>query len=802
MKKAEVRRQKAESRNQKPEARSQKSGDKNPRVSTGQNFPPKTGMRTARIILLILCMSLSVSSVRAGTIDGMVLDPSGGRVAGARVTLLRYFAPLAETETDAQGRFEFRDLAAGAYSIVANAPGFSASQTQVELRAVGTERVDLRLTPSAVEERVVVAASLGGSLAPQVGSAVAVISKEDIENRDAQNLFEALRGVPGVEVNQAGRRGGVTGVYIRGGNSNYNLVLLDGIPLNEFGGGSSFDFASLPADGVDEVEVARGPLSALYGSNAVAGVINILSRPPVSPPRFSALGEGGSFTTWRTATGGSGVTRGLGWTYNLSRLDSGGVVTNDHYRDQSAFLTLSMAPSLRREFFFHFFGNANDAGAPGPYGSDPDHLFPGLDTVSRDKQNLLGYGWHYSEAFSPRFREVVTGTLATNDYYFISPFGDSFSNNKRATLNEQTQVTLSAKDFLVAGLEWNREQVRNTFIADANNTPFLLPRTSFAYFAENRWSPTARLFLIAGLRVDDLRTHSIPPNGLPLNTPGARPFLPASSIVKVNPRVSLAYMAHEGTGGNWLGATRFHGSFGTGVRAPNGFELAFNNNNPNLKPEKSVSFDSGVEQRLFSDRAVLDSTYFYNRFEDQIVVLGGSLTNLSKFSSANLGNSRAQGLEVSLQAQPSRTLHFVGEYTLLATRLLAINGANAALAPFQVGQPLIRRPRNSGFFGLTYAYRRLTLNTTATFRGHTLDIEPNLGTFACEPPPDGPGLPCLFQDKGYQLVGAGFSYRLSRGVEIYGRANNLLNQKYEESFGFPALHFNFLSGVRLNFPVE
>ncbi|PYV32584.1 MAG: hypothetical protein DMG22_12765, partial [Acidobacteria bacterium] len=121
---------------------------------------------------------------------------------------------------------------------------------------------------------------------------------------------------------------------------------------------------------------------------------------------------------------------------------------------------------------------------------------------------------------------------------------------------------------------------------------------------------------------------------------------------------------------------------------------------------------------------------------------------------------------------------------------------------FQVGQPLVRRPRNSGFFGLTYAYRRLTLNTTATFRGHTLDIEPNFGTFACEPPPAGPGLPCFFSDHGYQLVGAGFSYRLSRGIEIYGRANNLLNQKYEESFGFPALHFNFLTGVRLNFPVE
>ena len=454
-----------------------------------------------------------------------------------------------------------------------------------------------------------------------------------------------------------------------------------------------------------------------------------------------------------------------------------------------------MAPSPRREFSFHFFGNANDAGAPGPYGSDPDHLFSGLDTVSRDKQNLFGYGWHYSEEFSPRFREVVTGTLATNDYYFISPFGDSFSNSKRATINEQSQVTLSTKDFLVAGLEWNREQVRNTFIADAGGAPFLLPRTTWAYFAENRWNPAARLFVIAGVRADKIGTRSLPPDAF-----GERPLLPASTVTQVDPRISLAYMLRQSDGARW-GATRLHSSFGTGIRPPNGFELAFTNN-PRLKPERSVSFDAGAEQRLFRSRAALDATYFYNRFKDQIVLLGGSLTNLSQFTSANLGNSRAQGLEVSLHAQPSRALHFVGEYTLLATRLLAVNGANTALTPFQVGQPLIRRPRNSGFLGLTYAHRRLTLNTTATFRGHTLDTEPNLGTFACVPPPAGPGLPCLFQDKGFQLVGAGFSYRLFRGVEFYGRANNLLNQKYEESFGFPALHFNFLSGVRLNFPVE
>jgi outer membrane receptor protein involved in Fe transport len=266
--------------------------------------------------------------------------------------------------------------------------------------------------------------------------------------------------------------------------------------------------------------------------------------------------------------------------------------------------------------------------------------------------------------------------------------------------------------------------------------------------------------------------------------------------VKINPRVSVAFLAREGTAGDGLGATRLHSSFGTGIRAANGFELAFTDN-PKLKPEKSVSFDSGVEQRFFSNRAVLDATFFYNRFEDQIVVLGGSLTNLSTFTSANLGNARARGMELSFRVQPSRSLLIETEYTLLGTSILALENSSLALSPFQVGQALVRRPRNSAYYNVTWRHGRLMLNTDAYFRGRTLDLEPNYGTFACVL-----GLQCFFYNKAYTRADAGFAYRLPRGVEIYGRLNNLLNQKYEESFGFPSLHLNFIAGMKFNFPRE
>lgn len=743
--------------------------------------------RTTALPFLVFLMGCAGS--RAATLQGTVFDPSGRAVPGARVNLFAPLQAIDERQTDSRGQFEFDHLRSGVYRLVAEAPGFAASSTEIELRDRETETVNLHLRLSVVQEHVIVSASLGGALAPQIGSSVSVVTRAEIEERDAQNVYEVLRGIPGVEINQTGRRGGVASAFIRGGNSNYNLVMVDGVQVNTFGG--DFDFASLPAEGVDHVEVTRGPQSALYGSNAVTGVVNIVSRRGEGPPHFNLLEEIGSYSTWRVATGASGLTRGLGWAVHVSRMYSGGVVPNDRYRSQNAFLSLDDRRSQRRQAAFRFFGNANDAGAPGPFGSDPDQLFSGIDGVSRDKQNLFAYQGSYSERVSARFRQVVTGSIATSNFFFISPFGDSFSNNLRGIVNTRSEVTISGKDFLVAGFEYNREQIKNTFIADGEGTPFLLPRTSLAYFLENRWSPSNRWYLIAGLRIDDIRTQQLSPDAF-----GSRPFLPATSVTKVNPRVSVAYFAHEGGTGARFGTTRLHGSFGTGIRAPNGFELAFTNNS-GLKPERSTSFDAGAEQRFLSNRAVLDVTYFHNRFKDQIVVLGGSLRNLSTFKSDNLANARSQGLEISFRSRPVSSLAVGGDYTLLDTAVLGLDGSTLAQVPFQVGQQLLRRPRNSGAYYVTWEHGPLMLTTNAYVRGAVLDLEPNLGSFACTL-----GLPCLFTNKGYIRADIGFTYRLLHGLELYGRVNNFLNRKYEESFGFPALHANVLGGMRITFPPE
>jgi len=722
---------------------------------------------------------------KPASLAGTVFDPDGRVVAGARVTLLHAMAQLEERETNSEGKFQFEGLLAGTYQIVSTSANFD--QYPVEINLQGDEKrvVDLHLKLSALQDRVVVSVAPGGALTSTIASSVSVVTAEEIDDRGAQVAADVLRGLPGVEINQSGGRGTVTSAFIRGGNSNYNLVMIDGIELNDFGGG--FDLSPLPAEGVEQIEVIRGPESALYGSNAVSGVINIETIHGDGPPHFSFLGEAGSLYTWRVATTGAGLNKGFSWAYSLSRLQTRGQIRNDGYRNQNSTVSLGYSRSPRRKFNVNFLGYNGVVGLPGPWGSDPEGLFPGRDPATHQNQNLFGYQAQEVEQFSSRFQQVTTVSVSTDRITFFSPTdGNSFTNNLRVVANTRSEVAVSSQDTLVAGFEYDRDQFKNLFVEGTSDLPFLLGRNSYAFFAENRWNPSDRWFINVGVRVDDLQTDSVP-----VNSDTGQPGIPANTLAKVTPRISAAYVARQGDGDGFFGGTRLHASFGTGFRAPDGFELAFTNN-PDLKPEESTSYDAGIEQRMAHDRAILDVTYFYNKFKDQIVSVGDLPSN---FDSENIGKSRAWGVETTIRIHPFRSFEFSGTYTWMNTAILALDGFAEPAQPFTVGEPLLRRPRNAAGFNATWTKKRLMLNMNGTIRGAVLDVEPNDGTFACEL-----GLTCLFRNHGYELMNAGFAYQLPKGIEIYGRLNNFLNQRYEEAFGFPSLRLNFMAGFKIQIP--
>ncbi len=234
-----------------------------------------TTVFASALFLFSACITQAQSPANSATspkssgasISGAVFDPDKRVVPGAQVTLLHAMTVLEVRETNAQGQFSFDDLPAGDYQVIARSAGFDQLLEAITLGLDEKRTADLHLTLSAVQNRVVVSAGVGGELTTQTASSVSVVGAQEIKDRGAQAALDVLRGLPGVEINQSGGRGTVTSAFIRGGDSDYNLIMVDGIPMNDFGGG--FDLAPLPAEGVEQVEVIRGPQSAIYGSNAV-----------------------------------------------------------------------------------------------------------------------------------------------------------------------------------------------------------------------------------------------------------------------------------------------------------------------------------------------------------------------------------------------------------------------------------------------------------------------------------------------------------------------------------------------------
>ncbi len=484
---------------------------------------------------------------------------------------------------------------------------------------------------------------------------------------------------------------------------------------------------------------------------------------------MNLLAEGGSHNERRFAITGTGTIAGFGLLASASRYDTDGLVANNDYRNEDVLVNLTRRFG-GQSLALHGYFNSSEVGEPGPWGSNPAHTFSGIDRISRGKNNFSEYGAHYEAGLSPRVRTELSGSffLANNGY--ISPYGFSYNQDLRGQGESRTIVSLSSHDTASFGVTAGREEVNNTFITDASFATFPIKRNEIAVYAEDRYEVGGRLFLSAGLRGEFFRTAAVPSDGF------SRPSFPQSNISRVNPKLSAAYAVPSGT--------RLHASFGMGVRPPSGFELAFTNN-PALRPERTRSIDAGVEQRL-GKMLTVDATYFYNRYYDLIVTLGGSLTSLSHYKSDNLANSRAQGAEFSARLRPARWVFVTGSYTLLETRILSLDGSsNQAPLPFSVGQQLTRRPENSGSLVATFTHGRLAADLTAYFRGKTLFEEPSFGAS------NG-----LFWDPGFANVGVNVNYSLGRGVTAYGHLRNALNKNYEEIFGFPSPKLNFVAGLK------
>jgi outer membrane cobalamin receptor len=602
---------------------------------------------------------------------------------------------------------------------------------------------------------------------------VTVIPGREIEAKQQFTLSAALRSVPGLTLQQNGGPGTVTSLFTRGGESDFTLILVDGIRANAFGGG--IDLSQLPLQDVERIEVLRGPQSALYGSDAIGGVVSVVTRSGGKPSAQAQL-EAGSRDMRRVAGATTGEVNGVRWQAGANYFEEAGftgtgangkTVSNDDSQSSQAsgsigYRHVSSGADLQ--------GNVQyvdtDRGSPGAFGSDPAHRYTGPDTVSRGTTKRVSGGGRWLQPWfgaGSRVRQRVEFDSADYDLTFKSQFGESDGNTRRSHARVQTDVAANAAFGFTGGLEWLGESGASTFITAGSAGEIPVERSVLGLFGEARWNATDRATVTAGVRGERINREALPGDPLAF-TP--RPDFPEETINSVNPKIAASFLASQGT--------RLHGSFGTGIRPPDAFEIAFTDNS-GLKPERSKSTEVGVSQSLAAGVVQIDGTAFFNNYTDLIISVGRTFSGSSRWRTDNISNARARGAELSAAWRINLGFDIRGSYTFLDTEILAVNGSSSAQPPYSVGDPLLRRPRHSGAIDASWTHNHAAAFAQVQTRGETLDAEPAFG------PTGG-----LYANPGHTVVNLGGSWRPVKAVEIFARALNLFDRQYEEVLGYPA----------------
>ena len=749
-------------------------------------FTPSTGDACRQFVssvLLVLFLLTLPGRADAGPLEGRVLDPGGQPVAGATVLAMRgQDIVAAATSTDA-GRYGPLQLPDGRYDIVVVAPGLTLPATSVTVAGASTTTRDLRLVIGARQEAVLVSAAQVDTTVSRVGSSTTVLAGADLERLQVRQLTDALRLVPGMNAAPSGTIGSQTSLFPRGGESDYTLILVDGVPQNAFGG--AFDAAHLATVNAERIEVVRGPQSALYGSGAIGGIVHLVTASG-GRPEASFTVEGGGYG--QRATTASAVSSRGPWSFGggFDWLDSrgdrrefasiGGRVSNDDYQRVSATGSVAWSDSPDRRVRVDVRGGRNERGYPGAYGSDPEGLYSGLDTVSRGTNRHASIGVSALLRSGAGLDHRAQLTWARTDGTFLSPFGESDDETGRVTGRYQADMRVG-RTGVSAGAEVLRERALNTFVTDDTFSPIPVRRSNVGLFAEARTELRERVLATVGLRLERI-------DRVRLSGDGSRPAFDSSVVWSANPKLALAWTARRGSAGEPLGDTRVRLSAGTGIKPPTAFDIAFTDN-PDLRPERSRSIDVGVEQQAWQSRATFDAAWFLNSYDDLIVTVSQPLASASRYRTDNIANARSSGLEAGAALRLSEALSARVGYTWLATEVLGVDSLpDRGFAYYEVGDELIRRPRHATSIDVRYVTGRWSAFALVHQRGAMRDLEPNWASN-------------IYTNPGRAVATLGASVRVARGLEAYGRVMNAFDRTYEDVFGFPAIGRSAVIGLRV-----
>lgn len=597
--------------------------------------------------------------------------------------------------------------------------------------------------------------------AEKVGRAHTVVTGEEIEKRQIRYVADALRTVPGLAVSRNGSTGGLTQVRIRGAEANHVLVLIDGIEVSDISH-SAYDFSGLQASDVERIEVLRGPQSSLYGANAMAGVIHIITKKGErnSAPKVSAQAETGTDGTLMGSVSTRGGADKFDYALSLAWRRSDGINTaqNGSEKDENKNLTfngktsIDLAEDLTLDLGLRVVKKKADTDA---FGTIPGTTMGGAvdnrtnNVESREfftSAGLTHSPWDGQFVQKANIKFADSNRRGNTDSAF--PYGN---NSKRVTLNYQGTVFLEtptfadAKHSLTGAAEWERETYKNVHGSSAYSRK-LRDRDMTGLVAEYRGEFWDNLFLTGAVR------HDINENFKDATTYSA----------------SAAYLIKQ-TG------TRLHGSIGTGVTNPSFYEQFGSSSNfvgnPNLKPEENFGWDVGIEQSLFDDRFVVDVTYFKERMKNEIQYQRPTVVNLE-------GTSKRQGIEVSATAKITDDLQVKASYTYLD-------------ATEPNGQQEVRRPKHSGAINVSQSFmeKRGNVFVDTIFNANMTDTQYTMPTYARSE----------VKLDDFVVMNVGADFKLNDNVQLYGRIENLFDADYEEIHTYNTAGRTAYVGIRANF---
>lgn len=720
-------------------------------------------MRFSRFFSFTLLLA---SSVLLAQVRVTVVDPQGAVVSGARVALVDPVTsrPVATQTTAGDGTATF-GVPAATYTVDVLAAGFAPVH---ETGPVGQHPLVVKLKPASLPQSVVVSATAAPVAEQQAGVPNVALDRAALTDLQPTSAAEALRFLPGALVNTAGQRGGQASLFVRGGESRYNRVLVDGVPVNDPGG--FFDFGVVPLFQVDRVEMVRGPASSLYGSDAMTSVVQFFSATGHSPRPELLLGaDGGNFSTAHGYGALSGARSRFDYNLFGEQFNTDGQGPNDHYANTAEGGNVGIALSRSTSLRLRMRHSVNSAGVQGEWNFNGAPLLP-PDTDQFARQNNLTGSAELAWS-GARWQHRLTGYEYSHDRRNVDSVaerGCDFNNFVFIDCPFATEAKFNR-----AGLDYQGEF-----------TPRTWAHTTFGYSYEDEHGdtrdPVAGSSQTHGLRHQhDLFVQEFLARGRLAASVGVRYIRNDSFGHTTVPRLTAAWTLFKG--GNIFSGTRLRFAAGAGIMAPDfietfGSPAFFILPNPSLQPERNRSLETGVLQGFAANRFHLGATYYNNLFHNRIEFASlGPPDFKSHF--LNLDRVLAHGAEVDLNGRIAGNFGLQSGYVYTATQVL-----RAPQDPSSVGQPLLRRPKHSGNFLLTYNTRKWGGDVGGTFVGR-------------RPDSDFLGLN-VDHAAGYARVDAGAWYALNRRATAYINFENAFDKRYNEVVGYPGLGRNVRAGIR------